>query len=219
VATTTRSRTSSPRSAGGNRLPLLLGGAVVVLVAVVLGVLTATDRQEAVAVGDVAGSPVIDGQDLPALEGDPGSDPTLGTRAPVVTGEDFDGQQVVIGESGTPQLVMFLASWCPACQAELPEVVTWLEEGNLPADVELTAVATGLDSSRPNWPPEPWFEEEGYDGRVLVDDADGSVARAYGLSATPFWVALDAEGQVAARVAGMLDTAQLTQLADVLAAG
>jgi thiol-disulfide isomerase/thioredoxin len=71
---------------------------------------------------------------------------------------------------------MFLASWCPACQAELPEVVTWLEQGNLPADVELTAIATGLDAGRPNWPPDAWFEAEGYDGRVLVDDADGQVA-------------------------------------------
>jgi thiol-disulfide isomerase/thioredoxin len=212
---------SRPRTTGSSRpWPLLLGGLAVVVVAVLIGVFTASDRPEArVTVDELAGEPVMTGQDLPRFEGDPANDPALGTRPPVVTGADFDGEEVIIGESGRPQLLMFLASWCPACQAELPLVVDWLEQGNLPDDVELIAVATGLDSSRDNWPPDAWFEEEGYDGPVLVDDADGTVAQAYGLNATPYWVALDRDGEVAMRVAGMIDLAQLSQLAEALAAG
>ena len=118
-----------------------------------------------------------------------------------------------------PELVMFLASWCPACQQELPDVVSWMDAGGLPAGVELTAVVTGLDSTRPNWPPDAWLAEEGYAGEVLIDDAEGSVAQAYGLTGTPFWVALNGDGEVVARIAGLLDTTQLTALAEAAAAG
>jgi thiol-disulfide isomerase/thioredoxin len=214
-------RGSSAGSSSPNRTPLLIGaGTVVLVLVVVLAVFTASDRpepQDLPSVAELAGSPVLAGSDLPRFEGDTANDPALGARVPVVTGEDFDGDEVTIGESGTPQLLMFLASWCPACQAELPEVVEWLEQGNLPDGVELTAIATGLDASRDNWPPDAWFEAEGYDGPVLVDDADGQVAGAYGLNATPYWVAVDAQGQVAARIAGMIDMDQLSMLAEMLA--
>jgi cytochrome c biogenesis protein CcmG, thiol:disulfide interchange protein DsbE len=212
-------RTARNGPAKSSQLPLILGGLAVVALAVVIAVLTASGREEAVSVADLAGNPVIDGEDLPAFGGDTANDPAVGQRAPVVTGADFEGTTTAVGESGRPQLLLFLASWCPACQAELPEVVTWLEEGNLPDGVELTAIATGLDSGRPNWPPDAWYEREGYDGPLLVDDADGSIAQAYGLSGTPYWVALDADGQVAARVSGMIDMPQLSLLADGLAQG
>jgi thiol-disulfide isomerase/thioredoxin len=213
---TTARRSSG--SSGGSKLPLILAGVAVVALAVLIGIFSASGREEGVSVDDLAGSPVVVGDDLPQFTGDTANDPELGARTPVVTGADFDGNQVTIGETGTPQLLMFLASWCPACQAELPEVVDWLEAGNLPEGVELTAIATGLDSGRPNWPPDAWFEREGYDGRVLVDDANGMVASAYGLNATPYWVAIDADGQIAARVSGMIDMGQLSALADALAA-
>jgi thiol-disulfide isomerase/thioredoxin len=220
--TSTRSaRGASAGTSSPNRTPLLIAaGTVVLVLVVVLAVFTASDRpdrQDIPGVDELAGSPVLAGNDLPRFEGDTANDPALGTRTPVVTGTDFDGNEVTIGESGSPQLLMFLASWCPACQAELPEVVTWLEQGNLPDGVELTAIATGLDAGRPNWPPDAWFEAEGYDGRVLVDDADGQVATAYGLNATPYWVAIDGQGQVAARIAGMIEMDQLSMLAQALA--
>lgn len=196
----------------------VVGLGVVVLV-VLVAVLSTGEREAAVSVEDLAGDPVIDGDPLPPLPGS-GDDPVVGAAAPVVEGAGFDGSAATIGGSGTAELVMFMASWCPACQQELPEVVGWLEQGDLPDGVELTAVATGLDTSRPNWPPDAWFEEEGYTGGVLVDDAEGSVARTYGLSATPFWVALDADGRVVARIAGLLDTTQMTALAEAaLASG
>jgi cytochrome c biogenesis protein CcmG, thiol:disulfide interchange protein DsbE len=219
VATQRSARPGPAARSGTSKLPLVLAGVGVLVVAVLIGVFTASDRPEARAtVAEVAGEPVMTGEDLPRFEGDPATDPAVGTRPPVVTGASFDGEEVVIGESGRPQLLMFLASWCPACQAELPEVVEWLEQGNLPEGVELIAVATGLDSSRDNWPPDEWFDREGYDGPLLVDDADGTVAQAYGLNATPYWVALDGDGEVAVRIAGMIDTQQLSALADALAA-
>lgn len=189
--------------------------AVVVVFVVVIAVMSTGERGSAVSVDDLAGDPAISGDPLPIAPQDPSVDPTVGQPAPVVEGAGFDGSAVTVGAPGDARLVMFLASWCPACERELPEVVRWLDAGGLPDGVALTAVATGLDASRPNWPPDAWLEEEGFTGEVLVDDAQGSVARAYGLSATPFWVVLDADGEVVARIAGLLETEQLDALAEL----
>jgi thiol-disulfide isomerase/thioredoxin len=216
--TTPKGSTAKRPSQRSSKLPLVLVGLAVVILAVVIAYFTAQGQGEAFrGVDELAGSPIVTGDELPPFEGDTANDPALGQRPPVITGADFEGTTTTMGETGTPQLLMFLASWCPACQAELPEVVEWLEAGNPPGEVELTAVATGLDAGRPNWPPDDWFEREGYDGRLIVDDAEGSVGQAYGLSGTPYWVALDAEGRVVARLSGMIDMERLSLLAESLA--
>ncbi|MFA9431576.1 TlpA family protein disulfide reductase [Egicoccus sp. AB-alg2] len=220
-ATTTRRRPPAKKKIAPSRLPLLLGGLAVLALAVVIAVLTTSDTASAVHVADLAGSPEVRSDPLPPFGGDPASDPATGQRAPQVDGQGLagtanGGRDVTIGEAGTPQLLVFLASWCPACQAELPELVEWLDAGNLPDDVELTAVVTGLDDTRPNWPPTDWLEREGYTGATIVDDADGTIAQTYGMSGTPFWVAVDADGQVVARAAGQLPMPQVQRLADAI---
>ena len=167
------------------------------------------------AVAEVAGSPQVDGDPLPPGD-DPTSDPDLRADAPVVSGEDFDGNPVTIGDADA-ELIAFMASWCPACQAELPEMVEWLDAGGLPEGVELTSVATSLADDRPNWPPQDWFEREGYDYPVIVDDAEGSIANAFGMTATPYWVALR-DGEVQARIPGQVPMEQIEQIAQQLAA-
>lgn len=213
---TSRSR-SRAAEARRRKLIFAAAGVAVVVLAVVIGVLSVDESGPGLSVADVAGSPEIDGEPLDTAPEDPSQDPYVGEPVPVATGEDFDGEPVTIGEPGTPQLLMFMASWCPACQQELPEVVDWMEQGGLPDDVELTTVITNLDDTRPNWPPQDWLEEEGFEGPVLVDDASASVSEAYGLRATPFWVAVDEEGRVVARVAGMLGAEQLDTLAGLVA--
>lgn len=197
--------TASPR-----RWLLILGGiagaAILLYAAFGLG----TDDP---AVAEVAGEPTIEGDALPTLP-DGNQDPAAGQPAPVVEGSGFDGESMTIGEDGT-ELVMFVASWCPACQEELPMVVDWLEADSLPDDVELKTVVTGLDDTRPNWPPQDWLEREDFDQPVLVDDAEGSVATAYGMSATPFWMALQ-DGEVVGRVAGVLEPEQLDEFVGML---
>jgi thiol-disulfide isomerase/thioredoxin len=201
------------------RITTIVVAIVVVVAVVAIAVYTITRESEpALAVEEVAGTVEVEGAAYPPAPEDPQNDEAAGEPAPVVRSQDFDGAPITVGEPGTPQLLMFLASWCPVCEEELPEVVDWVEEGRLPDGVELTAIATGLDDGRPNWPPQDWFDDEGYDGRVLVDDAEGTVAETYGLTATPYWVALDAEGRAVARIAGMLDPDQLDALAASVAA-
>ena len=186
-----------------------------VALAILIAVLSTDETSSAVTLEEVAGTPTISGEPLPPPPEDPTTDPAIGTSAPVVEGTGFEGEQVTIGDAGTGELVMFVASWCPACQEELPQVVDWMAAGGLPEDVELTTVVTSLDETRPNWPPQDWLDEEGFTGEVLVDDAEGSVADAYGLTGTPYWVVLDSDGEVLIRFAGVLDSAQLDDLAQL----
>ena len=152
-------------------------------------------------------SPAAVSGELPAYD-DSGEDPAVGTPAPVVEGFDFEGDPVTIGGAGTPHVVIFLAHWCPHCQAEVPRVQEWLDDGNLPEGVQVRSVSTSMDASRPNYPPEAWLEREGWTSPVLVD-GDGSVADAYGLSAFPYFVFVDADGQVAGRATGEMEVAEL----------
>lgn len=197
---------------------IALAGVALLGFAVIIAIASSGESGSAVGLDDLAGSPSVVGDPLPSAPSDPATDPAVGQAVPVTTGAGFDGVPTVVGEPGTPQMMMFVASWCPACEQELPQVVDWLAAGGLPDGVEFTTVITGLDPARPNWSPDAWLDEEGYTGRVIVDDAAGTIANAYGMSATPFWVALDAEGAVAVRVAGLLETTQLDALAAQVAA-
>lgn len=87
-------------------------------------------------------------------------------------------------------------------------MVQWVEDGILPAEVELVAVSTLHDPTRANWPPDQWLAEEGWPGQVLADP-DESAAEAFGLAATPSCVFIDADGAITERVSGRLRRQQL----------
>jgi cytochrome c biogenesis protein CcmG, thiol:disulfide interchange protein DsbE len=157
------------------------------------------------------------GAPLPA-DADAADDPAVGMAAPELRGASFDGSPVAITDDGKAKLVVFVAHWCPHCQREVPVLVRWLQDGKLPASVSLYVVSTAVDQARPNWPPSTWLRQAGLTAPVLADDAQGSAASAYGLSAFPFFTAVGADGKVVARDSGELTPTQLDQLAAQLAA-
>ncbi|MEO1062489.1 MAG: TlpA disulfide reductase family protein [Actinomycetota bacterium] len=146
---------------------------------------------------------IVDGDPLPELT-NPADDVGIGVPAPELSGLSYTGEPTEILFDGRPKVVVFLAHWCPHCQRELPLLVDWLEAEGLRDDVDLYAVATNVDRSAPNYPPSAWFEEEGLDVPILMDSENNDAARAFGLNAFPYWVALDADGTVALRLSGEL---------------
>lgn len=147
------------------------------------------------------------GEPLPPLP-EAGADPAVGQPLPTLRGVNFEGEPSVIDPSdGKAKIVLALAHWCPHCQAEVPSLVSWLDQNPLPEDVELVAVATAIDPARPNYPPSAWLAREDWPGRVLVDDADSSALAALGLNSFPGWVLVDANGEVIRRLTGKLGTA------------
>lgn len=203
------------KSSGASPRQILMYVGIAVVVGAVLFAAFGLESDDGPTLEEIAGSPEVEGDGLPALNPDTGTDPAVGSPVPVVAGADFDGNATTIGD-GPAEIVVFMASWCPACQAELPELVSYLDEQGLPEGVDLTIVATSLDPNRPPWPPSGWLERGGYDGPIVVDDENGSVAQAYGLSATPFFVATQ-NGQVAFRAAGQLPMQTVDEIARTIA--
>ncbi len=139
-----------------------------------------------------------------------GTDHAVGRVAPELRGAGFDGKPVTVAHDGRPKLVLFVAHWCPHCQREVPEITEWIAAGGVPDGVDLYAVATSTDPSRPNYPPDEWLEREGW-AVPTIDDQDQAVADAFGLTAFPYFVLVDSGGKVAERFTGEIGTDQLSE--------
>lgn len=149
---------------------------------------------------------------------DPANDAAVGQPAPTVTGVDRTGAEVTFTPGGgTPSLVVFLAHWCPHCQNDLPKMVSWLEANPDALGVNVVAIATGTDQTRPNFPPGPWLEREGWTLPHIMDDQQSTAGQAFGLTSFPFWVAVDGDGNVLGRLAGELGDEQIDALMQSIA--
>ena len=210
-----------PAAPPRRRVPLvaILLGVVAVLLVGAIAVNALTKDDDAGSGGEVAQvrAVTVEGTPLERFTEDGADDPAIGIAAPQIDGADFEGNaQSLGGQTGTPTLALFVAHWCPHCQAEVPRVVDWRADGTIPDDIDLVAVSTGVAPERGNYPPSSWLAEEGWPGRVLVDDASNQAAGYYGLPSYPYFVALDADGNVVARARGELDQEAVAAIVDQL---
>ena len=193
------SRSQAQSGSNAKTLLIWLGGAIAVigLVAVVVAGGTSSGGDHP----DLQGAPVVAGDSLaPLVAGQ--ADTEAGNPVPEVRGADFDGTPVSIENNGKAKLIVFLAHWCPNCQAEVPEVVDWLAQNEVPADVEVIAVATSISRTRVNFPPSDWLDRENWPVPVVLDSSSSEVGRAFGVSAFPIWAMVDADGNLVTRISG-----------------
>ncbi len=221
-----RSRPGARRQQPGRgNSALLLAGAILALV-VVFGLVFAfgpgdekdddtgpgTSGQEALDFAPVS----VEGTSLAKFTSE-ADDPAIGATAPRFFGQSPDGGGVAM-EADQPTLLVFLAHWCPHCQAELPRLVDMQAAGAFEG-IRLLAVLTGTNPDAPNYPPAAWLEREGWAGDVLVDDETFTAANAYGLSTYPYLVALDANGTVVGRTSGERSQAEVAALVALATGG
>ncbi len=209
---------NAPQPSPKSRRTLIVAVASAVLVvalAIVAVVATRTDSSsdstDTSAVSIETGDVTVTGAGLVRPPDAPATDPAIGTKAPTLSGLSFDGSAMSITPGERPTIVMFVAHWCPHCQREVPQVVKWLATG-LADGVDMKAVATSTDAKLPNYPPSSWLAGESFDVPTLVDSTESAAASAYGLDAFPYFVAIDAKGNVTKRMAGELTEAQFTDL-------
>ena len=227
MSTSTKTRnpaTSAPPSSSGGewlRSPVTWVAALVVvaaLVAVGLSLLNGGDDETVAVTDDITTQTAfaeIIGDPLPRLETSP--DPAIGMQVPIVSAQTLAGDRITVEADGTARLFGFFAHWCPHCQEELPVTAQWLADNPLPDGVEVIAVSTAVDETAPNYPPSEWFPRENWPATVLLDSTESHLAGGFGLSAFPYWVAVDADGTIVARMTGALDEAQLTTIVNDLA--
>lgn len=160
----------------------------------------------------------VDGQDLPFFDSAT-ADPAIGLTAPTVSGADWNDVPNTIGPGDNAKIVVMLAHWCPHCQAEVPVINQWLADGNLPEGVDLYGVTVLTNRLRDGstWPPGEWLDDAGWTSPTIMDDEQGSVVRAYGLTSTPTYVVLGPNNENLGRYAGEIGIAGLDALSQIAA--
>jgi cytochrome c biogenesis protein CcmG/thiol:disulfide interchange protein DsbE len=199
------------KSAGSGRLTWYIGAGIAVLIGIAAIVAIGSSGSDSSADGlQQFGEVTVNGDTLaPYAEG--ADDPAIGLVAPEVIGEGFTGNAVTT-KTDAPHMIVFLAHWCPHCQAEVPLLVQWERDGLVPAGLEVTAIATATNPTNPNFPPSEWLTREEFPALwpVMVDDGANTAGNAFGATGYPFFVLLDAEGKVVFRGSGEIPMEELT---------
>jgi thiol-disulfide isomerase/thioredoxin len=160
----------------------------------------------------------VDGTGLPAFEAGT-RDTAVGMTAPTLESVNFAGKPARAGgATGSPYALVFLAHWCPHCQAEVPVLVDLARGGQI-AGVDVVGIPTGTTDQAPNYPPSEWLSREDWPFPVLLDTANRKAAAAYGLTGYPYFVFVDAQGEVAGRTSGEIEPDQLEAIFQALAKG
>lgn len=152
----------------------------------------------------------VEGEALQALGKDV-ADPSLGKVGPNLSGFNFSGLPVSIkpATDGAPTMLVFLAHWCPHCNAEMPRLVNWYEDGLVPDDLRVVGIATASRKDQANWPPSEWMPSFDWPFEVFADSEVNDAGVAYGVDGYPFMVILDKDGKVVARHSGEMDEAEI----------
>lgn len=206
--------TTQKRKSPGSSKTFPIVVTVVVLAMVAVIVLTITSNKEANKSNskiEVSPSATVSASTVNGVEGetqlpaftDAATDQAQGLIVPSFTTRDFADKTVTIAPEGKPYVLAFLAHWCPNCQKEVPKIVSLYENGDLPADVEFIAVATGTTDTKPNYPPSQWLLEEEWPWKQVADDQGGTIASAFGLPGYPYLVFVKADGTVSSRLSGL----------------
>lgn len=172
-------------------------------------------------VGEVGPVEVI-GDALPVLTTDlgdpPSADVAYGAAAPVLVGQDFDGRTVRVNAvSAGPTMVVFLAHWCPHCNAEIPRLLELRDQGRFPEGLNVVGVSTAQTPGQPNFPPSQWIDSTGWDFPTIADGIDLErevmiAADAYGVNGFPFVALVGDDGTVRARWSGERNPDEIVEL-------
>lgn len=123
---------------------------------------------------------------------DPFLDGLVGTRVPGFDRPTTRGDRVSDASlAGAPAVVAFLAPDCPACTAQVDELVTAIGAGELPRTVAVVRGDGAPGSAEA-------FVDRLAPACDVVLDPDGSLATAFAVPVAPAVLALDAAGVVVA---------------------
>lgn len=227
-----RKAAAKEANGGGSKTWMWVTIGVLVVVAIVGVVIATSGGDDSPAASDTTAAesgglddlptsqPVtVTGDPLPAYNPEAGADEAIGLTAPILEGSNFNSQPITVDAAEGAYMLVFLAHWCPHCNAEVPKLLDWKNSGAIPAELRVIGVATAVSETAVNYPPAEWFSNKGWAWPVLVDEsqgdgAAGKAAQAYGASGWPYFVIVGADGKVKVRVSGEVEVADLQQIVD-----
>ena len=126
----------------------------------------------------------------------------VGEAAPKFSVKALTGEDVSVEAKGKPYIINFWATWCPPCQAEIPDLAAFYAAHRETVDF----YAVNLQEEAPAVQK---FLTERQAELPVVLDAKGKAAALYGVRAIPTTVVVNAEGTVIYRKTGGVTKAEL----------
>jgi thiol-disulfide isomerase/thioredoxin len=221
-----RRRSADQPQGGGVNTNVLIGVglaivAVVVAAIVIFAVAGGNDTNSAGSTEvAAAGEVTVTGDTLPPFTNVDG-DGAVGMTMPEITAPVLGaGNRITFADTGKPRVLIFLAHWCPHCQADVRAITQWLDDGNeFPAGVDIQSLSFRVDPGRGNYPVSTWLRDEGWPYTTLVDDESGTLDQSLGAGGTPFYIFINADGTIAGRIGGELGPDTLDTMLTELEAG
>ena len=125
-----------------------------------------------------------------------------GEAAPTFTLKNLAGENIAVEAKGKPYIINFWATWCPPCQAEIPDLAAFYAAHRETVDF----YAVNLQEEAPAVQK---FLTERQAELPVVLDAKGKASTLYGVRAIPTTVVVNAEGTVIYRKTGGVTKAEL----------
>lgn len=126
----------------------------------------------------------------------------IGEKAPDFMLQTIQGESVSLSAyAGNPVVVNFWATWCKPCRTELPALIDFYEQTNVP----VLAVNLTKNERRGVTDVEAFLEETPLSFPVLLD-RDASVEQLYKIIALPTTYVIAADGRIVAKHTGPIET-------------
>lgn len=134
---------------------------------------------------------------------------TAMAQMPSIVLNDIDGNPVSvdsIGNTGTPVIIDFFATWCKPCNRELSAIAEVYEEWQEETGVKLVAIS--IDQAQNIHKVKPLVEENAWPWETVLLDPNSDLKRALGIQMIPYVMILDGKGNIVYKHNGYTDGAE-----------
>jgi thiol-disulfide isomerase/thioredoxin len=136
----------------------------------------------------------------------PASIPLSGHPAPDITVTTLDGAPLALTDlRGKAVVLNFWATWCPPCQAEMPELQA-AHQAYAPGGLVVLAVNQGEDAATVS----AFLQERGLDFPVALD-TQSEASMSYLVNSLPTTFFIDRNGVIRESIVGQMNAATLKQ--------